>query len=60
MKLVLGGKTHLLPLWWCSPMVVSIKVKSKWLLLEEEGFATGITRQRPKRNILLLLYSPVD
>lgn len=41
-------------------MVVSIKVKSKWLLLEEEGFATGITRQRPKRNILLLLYSPVD
>lgn len=36
MKPVLGGNTHILPLWLFSAMVVTIKVKTKCFLLEEE------------------------
>lgn len=41
MKPVLGGKAHILPLWLFSPMVVAIKVETKWFLLEEEGTDPG-------------------
>lgn len=59
MKLLLVAKP-ILPLQYSHPWQFPLSLKVKWVLLDEEGFTTGNSRPSPRRNIVLLLSSPLE